>query len=1489
MELRLRSGAGDNVTINNTHDITLAAAGAVADNLTVNSGGTLTLNDAAATLTVGPACGGNRNYINNGSLTISAGTLTVGGNVQMTGSNANFTMSGGSLVIDGNDGTSTGSVAENTPMLRIGSINTLTVTAGTITIVDPHFATPSGANGTYLNRAGTAFYYSGSSDSWAGNTFVLGGTSCTNTSTATNGFIIDASLITFGNFTVNGGTGARVVAPTNNTSSTDITIGGNLLINSGCTLQTFEGTYPSSSIYVVGNVTNNGTLNITSGRDFGLAPNNYWYSTGNAAAQTVSGTGTFTLAGDFYINNEATATPNVTFSVPITIGGDLFMYHGKNSIGTNNFTVTGNVDNQSNAFGTTNMFIANSTGRFQRVIPISPSSFDTYLFPIGENTGTLEYSPASLNFSANTTSAKTVGLNVTDALHPNHDSPIAGGAARISRYWSIATTPTTGTYTYTGYCQYLTADVTAPEASIEMQNWDGSAWTTVPGGAIDDINNRLEFGSTTTSAIFPLTSAIIAGRQSPPPANDACLGAITIACNDSKSGSTNSATDDGSLVNCGGTGFNFKGVWYVMTAPSVSQVTLSLCTGTSFDSYIRVYSGTSCASLTCVTSNDQYCGNQSQVSFNANGTSNYYILVSGYYASEFGSYTLTSTCVPIPLNNDCPGTNIVVDAAAISGTTIGANQTVNDNYGPGYDDDDVWYTFTAPATGNAIITLTENPSSPTFDGVLELRTTAACPATRIQARDFTIGGGSTERMRVSGLTPSAVYRLRVFSYGSTGTYKGPFTIGVATGYTAPANDNVCNAITATVGTVTCNTNTNYGFQIGEPTGSNWDFDVDLHTSVPSNTQWYAFTPTAAGSYTISASMGSGIQMGIYTATANSCANILIAANRTEIFSDYTFGGTVTASAQCLTAGTTYYIQLNGDMGSTGTPSLTITNNNPAAPVVNAITTFDCNSFTATWPAVTNATGYRVDVATNPGFSPMLVTDFNNGTSTSYAGGGLTPGQIYYVRVRTEGACSFTSANSSSQSITLTPLPGTVVATAGTNATTTSIDANWGAAANATSYVLEVSTVSNFASTVFNSNVGNVTTYTVNTPPLTPGTPYYYRVTAVNACGNAAVSNTITYATLPLVGGSLTWTGASSTDWNTPGNWTPAGPPTVNDDILIPNQTNDPVLTTGANGVCKSVTINSGATVTINTGKTIDVKGNWTGANNVVSGPGDLIFSGTTAQTISGGAVISNLQINNTSGVTAAAGVNTVNVTTALELKEGVFTTNGNVIIVSSAGTPLTAVQAYINDFTTGMNGSLSGTVRVERYITAGPNGFRYIGAPVNRNDLTNNTFPVSSLTGFVLSGTPDQLIPSADCSPLNSAPNSPYGNFMYWVENSNYGSPLCRQRGWWFQTSGNMQLGRGYGAKLGSGNKLTYTGFANNGSITHNCTHTVVFGNLQNGWNLVSNPFPSAITINSTSADASNPNNNMPAGFDGDIKFLKPVDRLQVPSNRKMPVLRRLI
>ena len=61
-----------------------------------------------------------------------------------------------------------------------------------------------------------------------------------------------------------------------------------------------------------------------------------------------------------------------------------------------------------------------------------------------------------------------------------------------------------------------------------------------------------------------------------------------------------------------------------------------------------------------------------------------------------------------------------------------------------------------------------------------------------------------------------------------------------------------------------------------------------------------------------------------------------------------------------------------------------------------------------------------------------------------------------------------------------------------------------------------------------------------------------------------------------------WTGATSTNWATPSNWSPSGVPGAADQVTINNVTNAPVILSGTTANCISITITN-EILTVNSG------------------------------------------------------------------------------------------------------------------------------------------------------------------------------------------------------------------------------------------------------------------------------------------------------------------
>jgi hypothetical protein len=77
---------------------------------------------------------------------------------------------------------------------------------------------------------------------------------------------------------------------------------------------------------------------------------------------------------------------------------------------------------------------------------------------------------------------------------------------------------------------------------------------------------------------------------------------------------------------------------------------------------------------------------------------------------------------------------------------------------------------------------------------------------------------------------------------------------------------------------------------------------------------------------------------------------------------------------------------------------------------------------------------------------------------------------------------------------------------------------------------------------------------------------------------------------PIAATGDIWTGCVSTDWATAGNWLDGSVPTAGDNVIIPDVTNDPVITGGTAALANSVHVQTAAALTINATGSLTING-----------------------------------------------------------------------------------------------------------------------------------------------------------------------------------------------------------------------------------------------------------------------------------------------------------
>jgi hypothetical protein len=125
-------------------------------------------------------------------------------------------------------------------------------------------------------------------------------------------------------------------------------------------------------------------------------------------------------------------------------------------------------------------------------------------------------------------------------------------------------------------------------------------------------------------------------------ANDLCVDAIDLFCDDIVNGSTAGSTFD-NVGDCG-TSNTSGGVWYKFAG--IGETVIASLDGSAYDTKLSIFEG-DCNNLVCVWGNDDFpgIGTRSRVDWYSQSGVDYYILVHGF-SSSTGSFTLTLTCSP---------------------------------------------------------------------------------------------------------------------------------------------------------------------------------------------------------------------------------------------------------------------------------------------------------------------------------------------------------------------------------------------------------------------------------------------------------------------------------------------------------------------------------------------------------------------------------------------------------------------------------------------------------------------------------------------------------------------------------------------------------------------------------------------------------------------------------------------------------------------------
>jgi hypothetical protein len=361
------------------------------------------------------------------------------------------------------------------------------------------------------------------------------------------------------------------------------------------------------------------------------------------------------------------------------------------------------------------------------------------------------------------------------------------------------------------------------------------------------------------------------------------------------------------LATCTAAGNDRADVWYQFTATSTST-TIEL-SSLNRNTTVSIYNSCPTAPGTYLTCIYITTGSGSIV-LPTTITSNYKIRIqrrSGTDNNNLSGNICIYNTPSAPTNDNCGGA-IALTApsgvcASTAGTTLGAtlSQAASASCASTNPDDDVWFTFNAPAAGSYVVQV---DGATSFDAVLEVFSGICGSLTSLGCQNAT-GNDGLEALNVT-VPSSGIYLVRVYHNGVGSSATPTFTICVVT---PPANDNCLGAIPVPLtgcGAPIAGTSLN---ATQSQAGCSGTADDDV---------WYAITASATGTAQItvtpSASYNPVVQ--VFAGTCGALTSI-------QCVNVNAIGVSEVVSLTGLTSGQTYYIRVYHQGTGSGGNTFTI--------------------------------------------------------------------------------------------------------------------------------------------------------------------------------------------------------------------------------------------------------------------------------------------------------------------------------------------------------------------------------------------------------------------------------------------------------------------------------------------------------------------------------------------------------------------------------------
>lgn len=256
------------------------------------------------------------------------------------------------------------------------------------------------------------------------------------------------------------------------------------------------------------------------------------------------------------------------------------------------------------------------------------------------------------------------------------------------------------------------------------------------------------------------------------PSNDECAAALSIQEDVPVNGTTAGATGT-DISPCGDS--DVRDVWYVYTPTVTGDVAVCLSIPYSAAS-LSIFDACGGACLACTaTPGLSIKDTMTHVALSVTAGTDYFIRVANY--DDVCDFSLRVS-TEIPANDECTQAVALVDDIAVAGTTVNAAGVDETSCGTG-GDRNVWYSYTAPTSGDAYIWLT-----PVYPGTMDVSVLDGCS----DAELFCATAWASTTYHVSVLSGTTLFVALAYENQAMGDF-----VVQAGMVTPPSNDDCANA------------------------------------------------------------------------------------------------------------------------------------------------------------------------------------------------------------------------------------------------------------------------------------------------------------------------------------------------------------------------------------------------------------------------------------------------------------------------------------------------------------------------------------------------------------------------------------------------------------------------------------------------------------------------------------------------------------------------